>query len=108
MFPNSPNTPLLLLKVAPRTDSVGNRCFSIVSSKEVVGTTQSITINEHKLSVEMKKVFSLKIKIQSFLYDNEMYTKVDNVFYKIERTYIQGQFIELYLSKTDEVILDGN
>lgn len=106
MFPNSPNTQLLLLKVAPSIDSVGNKSYKIIKKTPVVGIAQSITIGEHKLSVELKKTFDLKIKLNSFVYSNEIFAKIDSTFYKIEKTYYQGQWVELVLSKTDINLTD--
>ena len=106
MFPNSPNTQLLLLKVAPSNDFVGNKSFKIIKQTPVVGIAQSITIGEHKLSVELKKTFDLKVKLNSFVYSNEIFAKIDDTFYKIEKSYYQGQWVELILSKTNIDIID--
>jgi len=40
------------------------------------------------------------VKIQSFLYDGSRHALIDSKVYKIERTYISGQFIELYFVET--------
>ena len=101
MFPNAGNTSLLLLNIVSSLDHLGNKCLSIKSSKEVVGITKSITSSEFQTAVMMNLKFELKISIVSFLYDGSKYAKIKNSIYKIERTYLNGQFIELYLTLTD-------
>lgn len=41
------------------------------------------------------------IKIQGPLYNKSRYAEVDGSIYKIERTYINGMFIELYLTESN-------
>ena len=45
--------------------------------------------------------FDLKVVIQSFLYDGSKYARIKNQIYKIERTYLNGHFLELYLVSSD-------
>ena len=45
--------------------------------------------------------FDLKVVIQAFLYDGSKYAKIKDQIYKIERTYLNGQFLELYLVSSD-------
>ena len=39
--------------------------------------------------------------VQAFVYDGSKYAEIRGSIYKIERTYVNGQFIELYLTLTD-------
>ena len=100
-FPNAINTSLCLLNIVSSTDYLGNKKLVIKSSREVVGITKSITSSEYQTSVMMQKNIELKVSIQSFLYDGSKYALIKENYYKIERTYVNGQFIELYLSLTD-------
>ena len=106
MFPNASNTSLRLLSTVGRLDELGNKTLTIKSSKEVVGIAKSITSSEFQTSVMMNITIDIKVRIQAFLYDGSKYAKIKEKIYKIERTYIDGQFIELYLSLTDLKIED--
>lgn len=106
MFPNACNTSLCLLSTVGQLDELGNKTLAIKSSKEVVGIAKSITSSEFQTSVVMSITIDLKVRIQAFLYDGSKYAKIKEKIYKIERTYIDGQFIELYLSMTDIKIGD--
>ncbi len=99
MFPNSPNIRLLLLNVTGQTDDIGSKNLVVTSSKEVIGIKHSITSKEFYSAKEMNIKVDLSVKIQSFLYDGSLYAVVNDEVYKIERTYLNGQFIELYLNK---------
>lgn len=101
MFPNACNISFRLLNIVKALDSLGNKELVILSSKEVVGIAKSITSSEFQTSKMINVNYEFKISIQSFLYDGSKYAKVKGKIYKIERTYINGQFIELYLSSTD-------
>ena len=101
MYPNAGNTSLLLLNIVSTLDKLGNKSLKIKSSKGVVGITKSITSSEFQTAVVMNLKFELKISIVSFLYDGSKYAKIKDSIYKIERTYLNGQFIELYLTLTD-------
>ena len=101
MFPNACNISLHLLNIVKALDSLGNKELVILNSKEVVGIAKSITSSEFQTSKMINVNYEFKISIQSFLYDGSKYAKVKGKIYKIERTYINGQFIELYLSSTD-------
>jgi hypothetical protein len=100
MFPSSPNIRLRLLRVQSITDSIGNRTIVLINSKEVVGINFSITSKEFYESKYREMKIDLAVKIQSFLYDTSKYAEANGIIYKIERTYLAGQFIELYLSET--------
>lgn len=101
MFPNACNTSLCLLNIVGTLDALGNKRLIILSSKEVVGITKSITSNEFQSSKMINVNYEFKVSIQSFVYDGSKYARIKGKIYKIERTYINGQFIELYLSLTD-------
>lgn len=100
-FPNAINISLCLLNIVSSTDSLGNKELVIKSSKEVVGITKSITSSEFQTSVMMQVKFDIKIAIQSFVYDGSKFALVKGKIYKIERTFVTGNFIELYLLSTD-------
>lgn len=97
MFPSSPNTRLTLLKIDGVQDTIGNRKLSLISSKEVIGINFSVTSKEFYESKRTDVRIDIALRIQSFLYDGSRYVLIDSRIYKIERTYINGQFIELYL-----------
>ncbi len=101
MFPNASNISLHLLSIVSKPDSIGNKRLVINKSKEVIGIAKSITSSEYQTSVMMNKKFELKVSIISFLYDGSKYAKIKGSYYKIERTFINGQFIELFMSSTE-------
>ena len=94
-FPNSPNIILTLLKVTKYQER-----YEITNSKQVVGIVRSLTRDEWKASVETKINIDYKVSINAFLYDNEKFVKVNQSYYKVERTFVGGQFVELYLNET--------
>lgn len=105
--PNSPSIGLTLLQISSIKDEIGNKTNVIKAKKEVVGITRSITQNEYQTSIQMKVTFDLKVILQCFLYDGSKYAGIDGVIYKIERTYVNGQYIELYLSSADIEVIDN-
>jgi len=100
MFPSSPNIRLTLLKIDGVQDTIGNRKLSLISSKEVIGINFSVTSKEFYESKRTDVRIDIALRIQSFLYDGSKYVLIDSKIYRIERTYINGQFIELYLVET--------
>jgi len=100
MFPSSPNIKVTLLKLANTPDNIGNRTLILTSSKEVIGINLSVTSKEYYESKKTDIRIDVAVKIQSFLYDGSRYALIDSKIYKIERTYISGQFIELYFIET--------
>ncbi len=100
MFPSSPNIRLTLLKLDGIPDNIGNRQLSLISSKEVIGINFSVTSKEYYESKKSDQRIDLALRIQSFLYDGSRHALIDSKIYKIERTYVNGQFIELYLVET--------
>jgi hypothetical protein len=100
MFPSSPNTRLTLLKLDGTPDTIGNRKQTLISSKEVIGMNFSVTSKEFYESKKTDIRIDVALRIQSFLYDGSRHALIDSKIYKIERTYISGQFIELYFVET--------
>ena len=101
-YPNSGNINLFLLRVKTTADELGNQVLRLVGSKEVVGMTSSITSKEHYSSKESKVLLDFKVSIQAFLYDKSKYVYVPNedAIYKVERTYQNGMWMELYCAET--------
>ena len=100
MFPSSPNISLTLACIVGQQDSLGNKELVIKSSKEVVGISKSITSQEFQTSVMLSKQFDLKVVLQAFIYGGQKYAIIKDEIYKIERTFVNGQIIELYLILT--------
>ena len=98
MLPNACNTSLRLLNIVSQTDSLGNKELVIKSSKGVVGITKSITSSEFQSSVVINLKLEFKVVIQSFVYDGSKFAELKGKIYKIELTYVNGLFIELYLT----------
>lgn len=101
MFPNSPSSRLLLLKVSSTTDGIGNKKMTVAESREVVAIERSVTASEHSSSVAIGRKVDRVALIQSFLYEGQKYAKIGGSLYKVERTYLSGQFIELHLGDAD-------
>ena len=101
-YPNSGNINLFLLRVKTDADDLGNQVLRLVGSKEVVGMTSSITSKEYYQAKESKVLLTFKVSIQAFLYDKRKYIYVPNedTIYKVERSYQNGMWMELYCSET--------
>lgn len=108
MFPSSPNIRLTLLKINGVQDTIGNRKLTLISSKEVIGINFSVASKEFYESKKTDIRIDVAVRIQSFLYDGSRNALIESKIYKIERTYISGQFIELYLVETKIKIGDIN
>lgn len=93
-FPNSPNTRLTLLKVEKFREK-----FKVLAAKDAIGIVRSLTRDEWKSAVETKINISIKVSINAFVYQNEKFVKIDGRYYKVERTFVGGQYIELYLGE---------
>ena len=106
MFPSSPNIKLELLKLDSIRDYVGNNKLSLISKKSLIGIKKSVTSKEYYESKKHEYKIDLSLMIQSFLYDGSKYAKVDDIIYSIERTYLAGQFLELYLVETKLKVSD--
>lgn len=100
MFPSSPNIRITLLKITSMRDAIGNKGYQLISKKEVLGISKSVTSKEYYESKKNEYKVDVALKIQSFLYDGSKYAAIDDVIYQIERTYLTGQFLELYLMET--------
>lgn len=100
MFPSSPNIRITLLKITSVRDAIGNKGYQLISKKEVLGISKSVTSKEYYESKKNEYKVDVALKIQSFLYDGSKYASIDGVIYQIERTYLTGQFLELYLMET--------
>jgi hypothetical protein len=90
----------MLLNLDGIQDAIGNRRLSLIGSKEVIGINFSVTSKEYYESKKSDVRIDLALRIQSFLYDGSRHALIDESIYKIERTYVSGQFIELYLVET--------
>ena len=101
-YPNSGNISLFLLRVKTAEDDLGNQGYRLVDSKEVVGMISSITSKEFYQSKETKVLLDFKVSIQAFLYDKSKYVYVPNedTIYRVERSYQNGMWMELYCSET--------
>ena len=62
---------------------------------------RSITSSEYQTSTLLNVKVDLKVVLQAPIYDGSKYAILNDIIYKIERTYINGQFIELYLVETE-------
>ena len=87
-------------------DEIGNQGYGFISKKEVIGITKSVTSKEYYESKKNEYKVDMALKIQSFLYDGSKYAIIDDSIYQIERTYLQGQFLELYLMETKIKVSD--
>ena len=96
------------MKLLPLNDKIGNKGLVFVSKKEVIGISKSVTSKEYYESKKHEYKVDLSLKIQSFLYDGSKHALIDNKVYQIERTYLSGQFIELYLMETKIKVSDIN
>ena len=108
MFPSSPNIKLELLKLESVKDNIGNNKLSLISKKLVIGFNKQVTSKEYYESKKQEYKVDLSLKIQSFLYDSSKYVVVDGVIYSVERTYLAGQFLELYLVESKLKVSDIN
>jgi hypothetical protein len=109
MFPSSPNINLELLKLESIKDSIGNNKLQLISKKRVIGIKKQVTSKEYYESKRQEYKVDLSLKIQSFLYDGSKHVLIDELIYTVERTYLAGQFLELYLveSKLKVSDIDG-
>ncbi|MCL2521258.1 MAG: hypothetical protein FWE36_00185 [Erysipelotrichales bacterium] len=73
--------------------------YIIKESRDLVVIGRSLTSNESALAVQTKLNITRKVLVVSFLYNDEKFVQIKAEYFKVERTYHLGQFIELYLSK---------
>lgn len=95
------NIRIKLIKVDKKKEK-----YLVLSSKEVIGVERSLTTSEFETSVQTKLNIIRKVLVVSFLYGGEKFVKVGESYYKVERTYDLGQYIELYLASTS--LSDGD
>lgn len=100
MYPSSPNIRIMLLALDDEVDTIGNHSLTFINQKEVIGISKSITAREYYESKSREYRVDIALKILSFLYDGSKYVEYNSIIYKIERTFITGQYIELYLMET--------
>ena len=103
MFPSSPNINLRLLRLVTNANSIGVSKYKCVSFKDVIGIAKSVTSREHHESRVHNYRIDRALKIQSFIYDGSKHAYIDGIIYKVERTYISGSFIEIYLGESNLV-----
>ena len=72
----------------------------MLSSKDVIGIERSLTTNEFESNIQTKLNIQRKVLIISFIYGKEKFVRIGAKFYKVERTYDLGQYIEIYLADT--------
>ncbi len=108
MHPSSGNKKVVLFSIATITDSIGVKRTAITHEHEVIGFSRSITTSEYSNQTSVTKIKDFKILIQAFLYGNEKYALIDNEVYKIERTYLNGQYYELYFTTSEYKYEDLN
>jgi len=90
-----PNVRVKLIKVEKRREK-----YFVLNEKEVIGIERSLTTKEFESNIQTKLNIERKILIVTFLYSGEKFVKVGDKYYKVERTYDLGQYIEIYLSST--------
>lgn len=99
MYPNSPNIVLKMLTMVLVPNTIGTNNYKLVKSRSIIGINMSISSREHYESKRSDIKIDVAVKVQSFLYDNSKYVEIEEEIYKIERTFLNGQFMELYLTK---------
>ena len=73
MFPSSPNIRITLLKITSVRDSIGNKGYQLISKKEVLGISKSVTSKEYyeskkeKFQLQLLQPKSLKALFCSFM-----------------------------------------
>ena len=89
------NIRIALLRVEKRKEH-----YFVLNVKDVIGIERSLTTNEFETSIQTKIKIERKVLVVSFLYSGEKFVKIGETYYKVERTYDHGQYIELYLANT--------
>jgi len=103
VYPNSGNISLFLLRVKTAADAIGNQSMRLVGSKMVVGMMSSITFKEFYASKESHVAVDCKVAINAPLYDQSkfVYVPYEDKFYRVERAFQKGMWMELSLSESD-------
>ncbi len=94
-FPNSPNARINLISVQQVKEK-----YNVLTSREVLGIIRSLTREEWKVAVETKVKIEIKVQLNAFSYKEEKIVRMNETYYRVERTFLGGQYVELYLSKT--------
>lgn len=89
------NIRITLLKVKKYKEK-----YEIHNKKEVIGIERSLTTNEFESNVQTKLKIERKVLLVFFLYSGEKFVKIGETYYRVERTYDLGQYIEIYLANT--------
>lgn len=74
--------------------------YHVLSDKEVIGIERSLTTQEFETSIQTKFKIERKVMVVSFLYGGEKFVRINGSYYRVERTYDLGQYVELYLAIT--------
>lgn len=74
--------------------------YVVRNKKEVIGIERSLTTKEFESNIQTKLNIERKILVVSFIYSGEKMVKIGERYYKVERTYDLGQYVEIYLSAT--------
>lgn len=106
MFPNAINTVLYLISIVNKSDALGVRKPTIVKKKKALGTLKSITVSEYQAGIAINKLSEIKITLQNLVYSEEKFVLLKDKIYKVDRTFMNGQFIELYLSGSEYTLED--
>ena len=101
MFPNSVNAAIYLVSIVNKSDTLGIRKPTIVKKKKALGTLKSITASEHQAGIAINKLSEIKITLQNLVYSEEKFVILKDRIYQVDRTFVNGQFIELYLSGSE-------
>lgn len=109
MIPNGVNAPLTLVDVKAEKSPIGEARPVISGRKRVLGMIRSVTAKEYGSSVSTGVRTDFKVVLQAPVYDGSKYVLLRGRAYRVERTYQEGQFIDLYLTSSDlsEEELDG-
>ena len=89
------NIRITLIKVEKKKEK-----YVVLSSKDVIGIERSLTTNEFESNIQTKLNIQRKVLVISFIYGKEKFVRIDGKYYKVERTYDLGQYIEIYLADT--------
>lgn len=99
MYPNSPNIVFKLLTMVLVPNTIGSSNYKLIKSRSIIGINMSVSSREYYESKRSDIKIDIAVKVQCFLYDNSKYVEIDEDIYKIERTFQNGQFMELYLTQ---------
>lgn len=100
MYPNTPNIELELLTIDLIINDIGTSSYKLRNFKKVIGISFSISARQYYDSHRADIKIDLAVKILSFIYDNAMFISIKDEIYKVQRTYLSGQYIELYLASS--------